>query len=186
MGGMIVQAYALAYPNNIPDNPKMLSLTMACTYAQPTAFCTRMFALWADMAKTMSVQDVMRDVLLWAFTVPFFREREAEVEEFEKAMMGLDMSLEAYLAQLNVIQKFDSVAELKALKDRDEVLGGLEKGRVMVLAGEEDILIPVVLSKDLQSLVKGSAWKTGKGGHGCMWEFPDDFNKIYLSFLEGR
>jgi hypothetical protein len=48
------------------------------------------------------------------------------------------------------------------------VLGGLGEGRVMVLAGEEDILIPVVLSRELGEAVGRSVWRTTRGGHGCL------------------
>ena len=47
MGGMIAQEYALAYPDDL------LSVTLACTYAAPGPFCSRMFSLWADMASVM-------------------------------------------------------------------------------------------------------------------------------------
>jgi 3-oxoadipate enol-lactonase len=82
-------------------------------------------------------------------------------------------------------------------------LGGLDAGRIMVLAGDEDILIPVVLSKELCEAVPGSVWQTSPGGHGCLvgvsssqcesrdslmltktqWEFPDQFNQVVLDFL---
>jgi 3-oxoadipate enol-lactonase len=170
MGGMIAQAYALAYPNGSPaaEGREMLSLSLCCTYSQPSIFCERMFDLWAEMAQRMSVQDVMRDVTLWAFTVEFFRERTEELEAVEEAMRELDMPLEAYLAQLNVIRQFDSRGELEGLKKGGMVLGGLGEGKVMVLAGEEDILIPVVLSKELCEAVMGSVWETTRGGHGCL------------------
>lgn len=181
MGGMIAQMYALMFPNSRSGETgenglvterggsgRMLSLSLCCTYAQPTRFCSRMFAYWADVAVKMSVQDVMRDVTLWAFTVPFFRTREAELREVEAAMEALDMGVEEYLAQLAVIQGFDVTARLEALKAEGRVLGGLGAEQVLVLAGEEDILIPVVLSKELQGRVKGSRWATTKGGHGCM------------------
>jgi 3-oxoadipate enol-lactonase len=205
MGGMIAQTYALEYPNgsSAAKDRKMLSLSLCCTYAQPSIFCSRMFSLWADMAARMSVRDVMRDVTLWAFTVDFFRKRTDELEGVEDAMRELDMSLEAYLAQLNVIQRFDSTAALGELVKGGEVLGGLGRGEVMVLAGEEDILIPVVLSKELCEAVPGSVWKTSPGGHGCLvscslshckyehplvltksqWEYPEEFNQTVLDFL---
>src|SRR3979411_1449684 len=47
MGGMIAQEYALAYPEGLK------SLTLACTYAAPGPFCSRMFSLWADMARDL-------------------------------------------------------------------------------------------------------------------------------------
>jgi 3-oxoadipate enol-lactonase len=170
MGGMIAQAYALEYPNGSPaaKGRQMRTLSLCCTYAQPSTFCERMFKLWAEMAVRMSVQDVMRDVTLWAFTVDFFRKRTDELEDVEKAMRELDMPVGVYLAQLNVIQHFDSTDALKELAEAGSMLGGLEEAKVMVLAGEEDILIPVVLSKELCQAATGSVWKTTRGGHGCM------------------
>src|SRR5262245_59660765 len=80
MGGMIAQEYAIAHGGDLR------SLTLACTYAEPGPFCSRMFAMWAELARQLGVPFVMRDVTLWAFTVPFFEGREAELEEFESEM----------------------------------------------------------------------------------------------------
>ena len=106
MGGMIAQEYALAYPGDLR------SVTFACTYAAPGPFCSRMFAMWGDMAPVLGVPFVMRDVTLWAFTVPFFEQRESELAEFETAMRYMDQPLHAYLAQLAVIQAHDTASRL--------------------------------------------------------------------------
>jgi len=185
MGGMIAQSYALRYPNGSQQDRKLHSLSLCCTYAQPTTFCSRMFSLWAEMAQRMSVQDVMRDVTLWAFTVPFFRTREDELRQVEEAMEGLDMKVPEYLAQLNVIQKFDTTSALESLRADERVLGGLdEASKIMVLAGKVDMLIPVQLSRELAERIEGSRFITTKGGHACIWEFPDDFNKAIVGFLD--
>ena len=120
---------------------------------------------------------------LMLLKVPFFRKRTDELEEVEKAMSELDMSTEAYLSQLNVIQKFDTTAALESLSIQERGLGGLTGDKILVLAGKTDILIPVVLSKELAEKVQGT-FLTVKGGHACMWEFPDDFNKTVLKFLD--
>jgi 3-oxoadipate enol-lactonase len=169
MGGMISQEYALAYPADLK------SATFACTYAAPGPFCSRMFAMWADMAPRLGVPFVMRDVTLWAFTVPFFTEREDELKEFEEGMAALPMSVEAYLSQLNVIQTHDT-------RDR---IGSLTVP-CMVLAGEEDILIPTRLSKELHDLIPGAQWRTVPGGHACLWETPGPFNQAYLDFVRSH
>jgi 3-oxoadipate enol-lactonase len=166
MGGMIAQEYALAYPDGLR------SVTLACTYAAPGPFCSRMFAMWADMAPVNGVPFIMRDVTLWAFTVPFFNEREDELREFEGEMAQMPMAVDTYLAQLSSIQTHDT---------RDRV-GGITPP-TMVLAGEEDILIPVRLSRKLQAAIPGAAWKTVPGGHACMWETPDPFNAAFLDFV---
>jgi 3-oxoadipate enol-lactonase len=166
MGGMISQEYALAFGGDLK------SVTLACTYGKADAFCQTMFAMWADLAKAIDIPFVMRDVALWAFTGPFFNERPQDAAEFAAAMASLDMSLEAYLAQLAVIQAHDALERAKAIKVP-----------TLVLAGEEDILIPVRLSKELHKAIPGAEWKTVPGGHACLWETPDPFNQAFLDFV---
>jgi len=169
MGGMIAQEYALAYPDDLR------SLTLACTYAAPGPFCTRMFAMWADLAPALGVPFVMRDVSLWAFTVPFFSERPDDAAEFEEAMASLTMSVDAYLSQLNVIQTHDTYDRMSQITTP-----------TLVLAGEEDILIPVRLSRALHEAVPGSAWATVPGGHACLWESPEPFNNALIEFVRSQ
>jgi 3-oxoadipate enol-lactonase len=166
MGGMIAQEYALAYPADLR------SVAFACTYAAPGPFCSRMFSMWADMAPVLGVPFVMRDVTLWAFTLPFFEQRTAELEEFETAMRYMDQPVHAYLAQLAVIQEHDTTSRLGEITTPS-----------LVLAGEEDILIPVALSRRIHEGIPGSEWATTKGGHGCIWEHPAEFNRTYLDFV---
>src|SRR5881275_168868 len=166
MGGMIAQEYALAYPADLR------SVTFACTYAAPGPFCSRMFSMWADMAPVNGVPFIMRDVTLWAFTVPFFEEHEDELKEFEGEMATMAMPVEAYLAQLDSIRTHDT---------RNRI--GSVRTPTLVLAGEEDILIPVSLSKQLHELVPEAAWGTTRGGHACCWEHPQEFNQAMLEFL---
>ena len=167
MGGMIAQEYALAYGSDLR------SVTFGCTYAAPGPFCSRMFAMWADLAPVAGVPFVMRDVTLGAFTVPFFEQREAELAEFETAMRYLDQPVHAYLAQLAVIQDHDTTARLGEITTP-----------TLVLAGAEDILIPVALSRRLHEGVAGSEFATTPGGHACLWEHPGPFNEAFLAFVK--
>jgi 3-oxoadipate enol-lactonase len=167
MGGMIAQEYALAYGSDLR------TATFACTYAAPGPFCSRMFAMWEAMAPVTGVPFIMRDVTLWAFTVPFFTERAGEAAEFETAMRYMDQPAHAYLAQLAVIQQHDTTARLGQLAVP-----------ALVLAGEQDILIPVSLSRQLAGLVPGAEWATTKGGHACLWEHPAEFNQTFLEFTK--
>jgi 3-oxoadipate enol-lactonase len=166
MGGMIAQEYALAYPGDLR------SVTLACTYAAPGPFCSRMFSFWADMAGVMGVPAVMRDVALWAFTPEFFETRPDEAAAFETAMRYLDQPTPAYLAQLHSIQTHDATARLGSLNVP-----------TLVLVGETDFLIPVELSRRLHALIPGARWATTRGGHACLWEYPDQFNRAFLAFI---
>ncbi len=167
MGGMIAQEFA------IDHGADLKTVTLACTYAAPGPFCSRMFSMWADMAPVNGVPFIMRDVALWAFTVPFFEEREDEMKEFEAGMAELPMSIEAYLAQLHVIQAHDTTDRLGSIAVP-----------TLVLAGEEDILIPVRLSRRLQESIPSAEWATSAGGHACMWEHSAPFNQTFLAFLD--
>lgn len=166
MGGMIAQEYALEHPDDLR------SVTFACTYAAPGPFCSRMFALWADMAPVMGVPAIMRDVALWAFTPEFFQSRAEEAAEFEIAMRFMDQPVPAYLAQLNSIQTHDTTDRLGSLSVP-----------TLVLAGEVDILIPVELSRRLHGLIPNATWATTAGGHACLWEHPDPFNQSVIEFI---
>jgi 3-oxoadipate enol-lactonase len=120
----------------------------------------------------MGVSAVMRDVLLWAFTVPFFSEQTEMLKEFEAEMAAIDQPLEAYLAQLSSIRTHDTTDRI-----------GTIAVPTLVLAGEQDILIPVSLSRELHAAIPGAEWATSPGGHACMWETPDPFNATVLGFL---
>ena len=169
MGGMISEEYAIAYPGDLK------SLTLACTYGKADAFCQTMFAMWADLARATSVPFVMRDVALWAFTGPFFEERPNDAAAFSEAMAALPMSLEAYISQLAVIQAHDATDRL-----------GQIRLPTLVLAGEEDILIPVRLSKKLKEAIPGAAWATVPGGHACLWESPEPFNTTFINYIHSQ
>ena len=167
MGGVIAQQYALNYPGDL------LSVTLACTFAAPGPFCSRMFSIWAELAPDKGVPFVMRDLILWAFTHDFFNNRPAELTEVERSMDVLEMSSEAYLAQLAIVQNFNSTQRLAEIKDIP----------ILVLAAEEDKLIPFSLSRKLHEMLPGSQWVTVQGGHASLWEFPHDFNIAFLKFL---
>jgi 3-oxoadipate enol-lactonase len=164
MGGMIAQEYAIAHGGDVR------SLTLACTYAAPGPFCSRMFQLWAEMVPVMGLKTVMQDVTLWAFTQEFFETRPAELAEFEEAMASLPQPVDAYLAQLSSIQTHDTTDRLSQIT-----------APTLVLAGEADILIPVELSRRLQQGIAGATWQTVAGGHACCWEHPDPFNDAIIA-----
>jgi 3-oxoadipate enol-lactonase len=166
MGGMIAQEYALAYPQDLR------TATFACTYAAPGPFCSRMYAFWAELAPVMGVPAVMRDVTLWGFTQEFFSQRGDELAEVETAMRFMDQPVPAYLAQLHSIQAHDTTARIGALTVP-----------TLVLAGADDILIPVELSRELHEAIPGSTWATTPGGHCCIWESPEPFNQAVIDFI---
>jgi 3-oxoadipate enol-lactonase len=87
-------------------------------------------------------------------------------------MRYMAQPVHAYLAQLAVIQEHDTTCRL-----------GQISMPTLVLAGEEDILIPVSLSRRIHEAIPSSEWATTKGGHACCWEHPAEFNQTFLEFV---
>jgi 3-oxoadipate enol-lactonase len=168
MGGMIAQEYALAHGEDLK------SVVLACTYAAPGPFCSRMYTLWSEMAPMMGVATIMRDVALWGFTPEFFETGGEALAEVETAMRFLDQSVPAYLAQLESIRTHDTTARLGDLSTR-----------TLVLAGETDILIPVSLSRRLHEGLPNSRFTLVPGGHCCLWEQPEPFAQAIADFVTG-
>lgn len=166
MGGMIAQEYALAYGNTLR------SLVLYATYAEPGPYCLRLFETWETLARNCGMESAVRDVLLWCFTPAFYEDQEDLAKEFDDGVLALNLTEESFLAQLAAIQRHDA-------GDR---LGGIAAPS-LVLAGEEDILIPPMQSRRLYECMAGAEWLTVPGGHAACWEFPERFNAAVLHFL---
>ncbi|MCI0634837.1 MAG: alpha/beta hydrolase [Actinobacteria bacterium] len=166
MGGMIAQEYAIAHAD------RLLSASFCCTYSHPGPFCLRMFACWRDLVPHLGVGFTQREVLLWAFTTDFFEQRTAELEEIEGLMAENPQPPEGYLAQLSSIETHDTRGRLAAVACP-----------ALTLAGREDILIYPNLSRRLHEELPSSTWVEVPGGHACIWEYPDEFNRAVLDFL---
>ena len=54
----------------------------------------------------------------------------------------------------------------------------------LTLVGESDLIIYPKLSRRLHDDLPSSTWAETRGGHACLWEYPDAFNAAVLSFLE--
>jgi pimeloyl-ACP methyl ester carboxylesterase len=168
MGGMIAQEYAISHAD------RLLSASFCCTYSYPGPFCLRMFSCWRDLVPHLGVGFTQREVLLWAFTTDFFEQRTAELEEIEAFMAANPQPADTYLAQLHSIETHDTRGRLSAVTCP-----------AMTLVAESDLIIYPNLSRRLHEELPSSTWVEVTGGHACLWEHPDDFNRAVLDFLAG-
>ena len=166
MGGMIAQEYAIAHAD------RLRSASFCCTYSYPGPFSLRMFACWRDLVPQLGVGFTQREVLLWAFTTDFFEQRTDELEEIEQLMAENPQPADGYVAQLHSIETHDTRGRLAAVTCP-----------AMTLVGEEDILIYPKLSRRLHDELPHSTWVEVPGGHACLWEHPEPFNRAVLDFL---
>jgi 3-oxoadipate enol-lactonase len=179
MGGMITQRYALDVVAE-GNEAELASVIPACTFATPSMILVRLSKLIIRIATSMSVADANRVVAFLCWTPDFFNnpENQGMLDEMDHELDKMDdhvegMGLSSFLAQLDMAKSFDVREELVRSQ-----LGF--KTKVIVIAGEQDLLIPTSVSYDLHLAIKGSKWRTVKGGHVCKLEFPNEFNKACL------
>ena len=55
----------------------------------------------------------------------------------------------------------------------------------MTLVAGGDLIIYPDLSRRLHEELPRSTWVEVAGGHACLWEFPDEFNRAVLDYLGG-
>jgi 3-oxoadipate enol-lactonase len=161
-----LREYAIAHAD------RLLSASFCCIYSYPGPFRLRMFSCWRDAVPHLGVGFTQREVLLWAFTTDFFEQRTGELEEIEALMAANPQPAGSYLAQLSSIETHDTRGRLSAVACP-----------ALTLVGREDILIYPELSRRLHDELPRSTWVEVPGGHACLWEHPDEFNRAVLGFL---
>ena len=131
--------------------------------------------MWADMAPVNGVPFIMRDVTLWAFTVPFFEEREDELKEFEAGMAELTDVRRGVprAAQRDPDARHDRPARL----DRRADARPARARRTSSSRSASSKRAPRRRSPE-------PSGRPRTGGHACVWEHPSAFNQAFLSYVD--
>jgi pimeloyl-ACP methyl ester carboxylesterase len=171
MGGCIAQEIAIEHPE------RTRSLILAATTAAPGASPMLMNTLtaWtAAMKEGVSPKTMARMQLPYVVTSRFFDQPEM-VALFVDAMAANPCQPRAYACQRQTEASTaqDTRAQLKQIV-----------APTLVLAGKEDIMLPVRHSEELAALIPGARLVVLEGGaHGFSIEIADKFNRAVLEFL---
>ena len=168
MGGMIAQEFAVAYPERLDR------LVLACTCMAPSAANRRLYRFWQRAAPAAGVRLLKEEALLWYFTPALF-EHGRKLEVASAAFLrGGEQPLNAFLSQLQSILDHDSTTSLSQVTAPTLVLG----------APEDRLCTPDQLRRVQQAIPGAELAFTEHGGHGVLWEAPEEFNATVLAFLE--
>ena len=171
MGGCIAQEIAIEHPE------RTRSLILAATTAAPGASPMLMNTLtaWtAAMKEGVSPKTMARMQLPYVVTSRFFDQPEM-VALFVDAMAANPCQPRAYACQRQTEASTaqDTRARLKRIA-----------APTLVLAGKEDIMLPVRHSEELAALIPGAKLVVLEGGaHGFSLEIADKFNRAVQEFL---
>jgi len=169
MGGMIAQELAIRHPERVDH------LVVALSFARPDPI-RRTFLLHRSWARSHGAEPISESIahLPWLLSPATMSDgaRLAGILDLVGTMPF--MSPEAYARQI------DAILEYRTLERLGEV-----RAPTLVLAAPEDVLTPVELSEEIAAAVPGARLVVlRRGGHGVIVEYPDDFNRVVLDWLE--
>lgn len=166
-GGMIAQHFALRYP----EKTGALVLVDTCSYVDTLLHLV--ITSWIRAAEEGG-SGLRYDVALpYLFSEDFTRKNLDRI----LAMKEMNLARNPVEAVVNL----SKASRGHDLKDR---VAGI-KAPTLILAGEEDILIPPKYSRILREKIEHSTLVTLKNcGHVPPLEKPDEFNSIVMNFLK--
>jgi pimeloyl-ACP methyl ester carboxylesterase len=170
MGGAIAQRLALDHPERVS------ALILGITWARPIEFMRRQHAVARTIIQDLGPDALVETSLLRMFTPTFFEVGREAIDRLLGAFAvdgGADVaSGEVLLAQLDAIDKHDTLADLAGISCPTLVFGG-----------KLDMMVPFFASEEIAAAVPGAELHAFETGHGCMVEEMDAVNRTVARFL---
>jgi 3-oxoadipate enol-lactonase len=170
LGGMIAQELALKYPARIS------SLVLVSTFASPYYPGLYVMEAGAKMLQEgISQETYFQFLLLWINSEKFF-EKPERVQKAIEMMMANPYPQSARA----MFQLLDAFRQQPFTRDR---LGQIT-APALVIAGKQDILMPVKMSEEIAAGINNARLVVLDGAaHGIVMENWREFNQVVLDFL---
>lgn len=166
-GGMIAQHFALRYP----EKTGALVLVDACSHVD--TLLKLIVTSWIESAETGG-SGLRYDVAL-----PYLFSEEFMSKNLDRILAMKEMNLARN--PVKAIVNLSKASMSHDLRDRVSEI----TTPTLIIAGEEDILVPPRYSRILREKIKNSTLVTLKNcGHVPPIEKPDEFNRIVMDFLK--
>jgi pimeloyl-ACP methyl ester carboxylesterase len=175
LGGAVAQELALAAPDRVA------SLHLHGTWAGPDPWLRAVMEAFRTARRRLPPEEFVRALLPWVFTARAYAERPELIALVVQHALEHPRPppLHGYLRQAEAALAHDARARLGAVRCP-----------TLVSVGEEDLLTPPRLARELAALIPGARLAVVPGGgHGALWEVPGAFNALcraWLAEVEGR
>lgn len=170
MGGAIAQRLVLDHPERVS------SLILAMTFARPIDFMRRQHELSRMLVAAGGGDALINGILVRMFTPDFFEVGREMVDQIVRAYLtsnGPKMPPDdVILAQLDLLDKHDTLAEL-----------GRISCATLVIGGKQDAMVPVLAAREIAAAIPRSKYVEFETGHGAPLQEMDAFNATVSEFL---
>jgi 3-oxoadipate enol-lactonase len=171
MGGQIALELALSHPD------KVRSLTLLCSLARCDARQKALIETWGELPRILEPLMVARVIQPWMFTEAFYA-RPGAVDQLLGAL-----TQNPFLPPAHALYHQSRAVSAADLSDR---LGNV-RCPTLVLAGREDILVPMHFAEELAGGIPNAELVVlEKVGHGMLIEAPAAVSGAILRFVGVR
>jgi len=170
MGGTIAQRMILADPD------RFSALILGITWARPNDFMRRQHELGRLIIRVGGPEVMAQSALVRMFTPNFFEVAGEMIDQMVAAQFdeggSVPASVEVLLAQIDALEKHDTLAEL----------GDIDCP-TLVFGGKMDVMVPGFGSEEIAAAIPGAQLTMFETGHGCMVEEMEAVNALISGFL---
>ena len=170
MGGAVAQRIVLDHPERVS------ALILGVTWARPIDFMQRQSGLARLIIEAGGVEAFTSVTMVRMFTPRFFEVAGELLDQMVASFFAETgpepATLEVLLAQLEAVDKHDTLARL-----------GTISVPTLVLGGKMDMMVPGFASEEIANAIPDAELQMFETGHGCMVEEMEAFNSRVSQFL---
>lgn len=169
MGALILQHLCLYHPQRVK---RAILLTPFAKL--PETACWQLRTTGKLLAQGVALETVIESVLPWLYSNSFLSNKE-KIDRVIKAKLNnpYPQSPEGFQGQGSALLSADYRAEISKITHK-----------ILILAGEEDLLTPLACARELAEKIPGAEIKTFPGiGHMLPAEAPAEVIKAAIGFL---
>jgi len=170
MGGMIAQEFALNYPD------RLTSLILGCThFGGPRVVPAPPEILAAITAGPEVSGEALEMQQRAVFCEDTVSRRPEVIRKFREARSRYPMPPHAFACQVAAVMGHDTWARLPSVRIP-----------TLVLTGRDDRLVPPANSSLIAERIPAAVLRELPGGHLFFAEYPDEFNRGVIGFVEAH
>jgi len=169
MGGLIAQQFALTRPLRVRK------LILISTTNQFDAFASLAIKNWMNIRRSdMPFEQIVRFASRWGYS-PAFYDNEQVYEKLVHVMATNPYAQKAhgFLRQADALLAHNAGDAARAIR-----------AQTLVIAGIHDNLVPPYHSESLAKTIPGATLRVLGASHTGFVEFPDEYNRAILEFLQ--